>query len=74
MSKHELRKIRKTVGMTQAQMAASLGVHPVTVTRWEAGMCCMRPTSEQLIRQLVARDFSLARPPDKLSQARKRPR
>jgi DNA-binding XRE family transcriptional regulator len=74
MSKHEFRKLRKTAGVTRAQMAALIGVHPVTVKRWEAGTCCMRPTSEKLIRQLVARDFSLARAAAKLPPARKRPR
>lgn len=74
MSKHELRKLRKTAGVTQAQMAALIGVHPVTVKRWEAGTCCMRPTSEALIRQLIAREFSLARASAQRPRARKQPR
>jgi transcriptional regulator with XRE-family HTH domain len=29
--------IRKAAGVTQARLAEELGVHPVTVARWEAG-------------------------------------
>lgn len=31
------RAIRLAAGVSQARIAAELGVHPVTVTRWETG-------------------------------------
>jgi DNA-binding transcriptional regulator YiaG len=32
-----LRAMRERVGVTQHRLATELGVHPVTVARWEAG-------------------------------------
>jgi DNA-binding transcriptional regulator YiaG len=32
------RAIREEAGVSQARLAAALGVHPVTVARWEAGV------------------------------------
>lgn len=37
MSGDDLRRMRARLGMTQARLAGVLGVHPVTVARWEAG-------------------------------------
>lgn len=33
----ELKRIREELGMTQAQLAEAIGVHRVTVAKWEAG-------------------------------------
>ncbi len=33
----ELRRIRDELGLTQGQLADELGVHRVTVAKWEAG-------------------------------------
>jgi transcriptional regulator with XRE-family HTH domain len=33
----ELQRIREALGMTQAELADELGVHRVTVARWETG-------------------------------------
>jgi DNA-binding transcriptional regulator YiaG len=33
----ELFEARKTLGLTQVELAARLGVHPITVSRWENG-------------------------------------
>ncbi len=33
----ELKRIREELGMTQAQLADEVGVHRVTVAKWEAG-------------------------------------
>jgi len=32
-----VKRIRKQVGLTQGRLAAILGVHQVTVAKWEAG-------------------------------------
>jgi DNA-binding XRE family transcriptional regulator len=29
--------IRRKAGLTQADIASELGIHPITVTRWETG-------------------------------------
>ena len=36
------RAIRKSAGVTQSRLATELGVHAVTVARWEAGTRCPR--------------------------------
>ena len=33
----ELQRIREALGLTQAQLAEEIGVHRVTVAKWEAG-------------------------------------
>jgi DNA-binding transcriptional regulator YiaG len=33
----ELRSIREKLGLTQTQLAEEIGVHRVTVAKWEAG-------------------------------------
>lgn len=47
--------LRTTLGWTQRQLAAHLGVHPVTVARWECGMRRMPEPTARLLR-LLARD------------------
>jgi DNA-binding transcriptional regulator YiaG len=37
MTKSEARKIRESLGLTQIAFAKLLGVHNVTVNRWESG-------------------------------------
>jgi len=49
----ELRRIRKRLGLSQSRFAALLGVHPVTVRKWEAGMQGMAHTADRLIRLLA---------------------
>lgn len=49
----ELRRIRKRMGLSQSQFAALLGVHLVTVKKWEAGMQGMARTADRLIRLLA---------------------
>jgi len=37
MTGAEVRRHRRRLGFTQVQLAKQLGVHPVTVSRWENG-------------------------------------
>jgi transcriptional regulator with XRE-family HTH domain len=37
MAPDELRRVRERLGWTQADLADALGVHRVTVAKWEAG-------------------------------------
>ena len=38
MTLSELRQRRRAIGLTQAQLARLLGVHPNTVAHWEQGV------------------------------------
>ena len=37
MTREQIRQLRKKLGLTQAELAQLLGVHAVTVSRWETG-------------------------------------
>ena len=52
----EAKRLRKRLGLTQSKFAALVGVHVVTVKKWEAGMQGIRTTAERLIRLLAARE------------------
>ncbi len=54
MKPADLRLIRKRLGITQEQFADRLGVHAVTVRKWEAGMQTIRNTHATLIRLIAA--------------------
>jgi len=54
MTPDEVRRARKALGLSQLKFAALLGVHPVTVKKWETRAQGLRTTSERLIRLLVA--------------------
>ena len=54
MEPKHVRRVRKALGLTQSQFAELLGVHLVTVKKWETGAQGLRSTSERLIRLLVA--------------------
>ena len=61
MTPDEVRHARKVLGLSQSKFAALLGVHLVTVKKWETGAQGLRTTSERLIRLLMAQPAS-ARP------------
>jgi DNA-binding transcriptional regulator YiaG len=50
----EVRQIRRALGMSQPKFAELLGVHAISVSKWETGAMGMRPTTEKLIRLLAA--------------------
>ena len=54
MTPDEVRRARKTLGLSQSKFAELLGVHLVTVKKWETGAQGLRTTSERLIRLLIA--------------------
>jgi DNA-binding transcriptional regulator YiaG len=54
MTPDEVRRARKALGLSQSKFAELLGVHLVTVKKWETGAQGLRTTSERLIRLLVA--------------------
>src|SRR5262249_9647058 len=54
MTPDEVRRARKALGLSQSKFAELLGVHLVTVKKWETGAQGLRTTSERLIRVLIA--------------------
>jgi DNA-binding transcriptional regulator YiaG len=51
-----LRRLRKRLKLTQPKFAALIGVHLVTVKKWETGTLGMKATTEKLIGLLVAQE------------------
>lgn len=49
------RRLRLRLGVSQAGLAATMGVSPNTVYRWEAGMVEIPPPVAVLIRLLIER-------------------
>ncbi len=54
MTPDELKRLRKRLGMTQAQLAEALGVRLETVGRWEVGMRRISEPAARLVQRLVA--------------------
>jgi len=50
LSPKEIKFLRNTMGITQAEMAARLGNNSQSVARWEKGECEIPGTSEKLLR------------------------
>jgi DNA-binding transcriptional regulator YiaG len=50
LSPKEIRFLRKTMDLTQAELAAKLGNDSQSVARWEKGICEMPGTAEKLLR------------------------
>ena len=50
LSPREIRFLRKTMDMTQAELAAKLGNDAQTVARWEKGITDLPGTAEKLLR------------------------
>ena len=54
MTPDGVRRARKALELSQSKFAALLGVHLVTVKKWETGAQGMRATADRLIRLLLA--------------------
>jgi DNA-binding transcriptional regulator YiaG len=50
-----VRRLRKALDLTQLKFAELVGVHEITVRKWEGGTLGMRPSTERLIRLLGER-------------------
>ncbi len=61
----EVRFLRKYEGWTQRELAARLGVHKITVTRWEIETEPVGAASQQLLHRLFRnpKAFEASRPP-----------
>ena len=49
MNRFEVKKIRKSLRLTQAKLAEKMGVTLQTVQHWEAGRRSMSKTAEKLL-------------------------
>ncbi|MCI0408898.1 MAG: helix-turn-helix domain-containing protein [Acidobacteria bacterium] len=54
MTPTDLKRIRRQLGLTQEELARRLGVHAVTVARWEADMRGIPEPTARLIRMIRA--------------------
>ncbi|MDA8215221.1 MAG: helix-turn-helix domain-containing protein [Nitrospiraceae bacterium] len=52
LSGKEVRFLRKQIGLSAKELAAVLGVNPVTVSRWENEIELIGPANDKLIRML----------------------
>lgn len=69
LTKRDIAQIRGNLGLTQAQFAQLLGVHPITVSRWEHGALAPNTHQTNLIasfRKAVQQDEDVG---DKIAQA-----
>ena len=61
----EVKRLRKRLGLTQSKFAALVGVHLVSVKKWEIGLQSMRRPTERLIRLLADRGTKVRQPQPK---------
>jgi transcriptional regulator with XRE-family HTH domain len=54
MDGDELKAARARLGLTQAQVAIELGVHAMTVSKWETGQRGIPEPVARLVQRLVA--------------------
>lgn len=52
LAPEEVRFLRKTLGLTQAELAAKLGNTVQSVARWEKAQCDMPATADKLLRAI----------------------
>jgi DNA-binding transcriptional regulator YiaG len=74
MQPSELKRIRRRLGVTQAALAALVGVTGNTIARWERGEVPIGPVAARLLRMLTATPATTDNPrvPQKRKTARKR--
>jgi transcriptional regulator with XRE-family HTH domain len=56
----EIRLLREVLGITQQQLALMLGVHPMTVSRWERGSAAPTAYNVQQLRFLARGSAGMA--------------
>ncbi len=56
MTKKDIKKLRKALGLTQGGMATALGVAPITISRWERGGQKPDAVSDRRLNRLAEND------------------
>jgi DNA-binding transcriptional regulator YiaG len=54
MTSADVQRLRRRLGVTQVELAARLGVHPLTVSRWERGQVRVTEPMARLLKLLAA--------------------
>jgi DNA-binding transcriptional regulator YiaG len=72
MTPNAVRRLRARLGLTQTRFAALLGVHKITVAKWEGGTKGMSFTSKRLLSVLAQHGpKALAPPPSRPGTTRR---
>jgi DNA-binding transcriptional regulator YiaG len=50
----KLKRIRKRLALTQVELAVELGVHPITVAKWETGARGIAEPIAKLVMRIAA--------------------
>lgn len=53
MTGKQVRTVRRRLGLTQVQLAERVGIHPLTVSRWECDRVRVTAPMERLLRLLL---------------------
>jgi DNA-binding transcriptional regulator YiaG len=53
MTSEEFKRLREAAGLTQSALAGMIGVHPVTVARWETEMRRIPKMAARLLTLIV---------------------
>jgi len=64
MKNKRLRKVRKKLGLSQAQLGKVMGVHPLTVSKWERGAATPEGATAQLLKVIDRRLEEKPPPPN----------
>jgi DNA-binding transcriptional regulator YiaG len=62
MNRAEMKQARTDLDLTQKELAAKLGMHPVTVARWETGARGISEPIATLVRRLLSENQADAQP------------
>jgi transcriptional regulator with XRE-family HTH domain len=54
MTEEQLKRARKALGLEQTELAKRLGVHPMTVSKWECGTSPIPKATGELVRLWTA--------------------
>jgi len=55
MSREEMKRARTDLGLTQKELSAECGVHPITVARWEAGVRGISERAAARVQHLLSK-------------------
>ena len=55
MTPEEIRLMRKNLGLSQEKFAHKIGVHKITVSRWECGKITPRGLSLKVLERMAKR-------------------
>ncbi len=53
MSSEQVKRLRMRLRLTQTELAAKLGVHPISVSKWERGVVPISEPTARLLAMLI---------------------